>query len=267
MLARLATHTHHEASIQRLVEYFRTLPEVQALILGGSIAHGFESPTSDIDVMIVVSDEEYHERLRDGRLQFFDNQVCTYDGGYVDGKYLGLNVLSKLAEAGSEPARFAFQDAKILLSRLDTLEATLQRITRYPVEGKPERMRRFYAQFEAWHWYANEGLRLNDRYLLGVSLAKLVLFGGRLILAHNELLYPYHKWFLKVLERADDKPPALLECISSLHDHPSAESIEKFYEGVATFRAWEVPDIGWPNQFMLDSELGWLTGAIAVDDL
>ena len=260
-------YAHHAASVQRLVDSFRTLPEVEALLLGGSIAHGFAAPASDIDVMIIVSDQEYEDRLRDGRLQFFDNQVCTYDGGYVDGKYLGLGLLKKLAESGSEPARFAFLDAHVLLSRIETLDHTLRAITRYPVETKADRLRRFYAQFEAWHWYATEALKLNDRYLLGVSIAKLVLFGGRLILAHNELLYPYHKWFLKVLERAPDKPQGLLECIDNLQNLPSADRLMAFYQLIANFRAWELPDVGWPNQFMLDSELGWLTGAIAVDDL
>ena len=260
-------YEHHEASIQKVVEYFRTVPEVEALILGGSIAHGFARPDSDIDLMIIVSDREYEERLREGRLQFFDNQSCTYDGGYAEGKYLGLEMLRKLAESGSEPARFAFLDSQVLLSRIDTLDETLRAITRYPVEHKTERMRRFYAQFEAWNWYTNEGLRLNDPYLLGISVAKLVLFGGRLILAHNELLYPYHKWFLKMLERADEKPPDMLDCISNLHRQPAADTVMTFYQMVANFRAWEVPDVGWANQFMIDSELSWLSGTTAVDDL
>jgi hypothetical protein len=260
-------YPHHETSIQRLVDYFRTVPEAEALILGGSIAHGFAGPGSDIDVMIIVSDRAYEDRLREGRLQFFDNQICTYDDGYVDGKYLGLSMLTKLAASGSEPARFAFLDARVLLSRIPTLDRTLQAITRYPVKGKVERMRRFYAQFETWHWYAHEALKLNDRYLLGVSIAKLVLFGGRLILAHNELLYPYHKWFLKLLGRAADKPPSLLDAIHGLQRDPSADNIGRFYQLIGSFRAWEAPEIDWPSQFMLDSELGWLTGTTAVDDL
>jgi len=260
-------YSHHETSIQKVVQYFRTVPEVEALILGGSIAHGFASRSSDIDVMIIVSDREYQARLEEGHLQFFDNQSCTYDGGYVDGKYLSPSLLRKLAESGSEPARFAFLDARVLFSRMEELDETIRSITRYPVEGKTERIRRFYAQFEVWNWYASEALKLDDRYLLGVSVAKLVLFGGRLILAHNELLYPYHKWFLKILERAKDKPAALMECIGNLHDRPSADTIRMFYETVAGFRAWEMPDIGWSNQFMLDSELGWLHGTTAVDDL
>lgn len=260
-------YPHHDESIRRLTEYFRTVSDAEALILGGSIAHGFASPGADIDVMIVVADGDYDERLRDGRLQFFDNQVCTYEGGYIDGKYISPSVLRTLADRGSEPARFAFQDARVLLSRMDGLERLLEEVTRYPAAQKHDRMRRFYAQFEAWHWYAGEGLKLNDRYLLGASVAKLVLFGGRLILAHNELLYPFHKWFLTVLERAPDRPVDLMERIAHLHADPSAETITAFYQTVAGFRAWEMPETGWPNQFMLDSELNWLSGTTAIDDL
>jgi nucleotidyltransferase-like protein len=259
-------YAHHAESIQRTVQQFTRDPEVQALILGGSIAHGFATTASDIDVMIIVADGQYEERLRDGRLQYYDPTLCTYDGGYVDGKYLGHGFLEKVAAAGSEPARFAFLDAQVLFSRIDGLDDVLRRIVQYPAAGKAERLQRFYAQFEVWHWYAEEALRLTNRYLLGTAVSKLVLFGGRLILAHNEMLYPYHKWFLKVLEGAADKPPDLLPRIAALCDEPSEEHIRAFYETVVQFRAWEC-NVPWPTQFMLDSELNWVHGTCPVEDL
>ena len=70
-----------------------------------------------------------------------------------------------------------------------------------------------------------------------------------------------------MLERADEKPPGMLECISNLHHQPTADTVMTFYQMVANFRAWEVPDVGWANQFMIDSELSWLSGTTAVDDL
>lgn len=260
-------YQHHEESIGKVAEYFKQELEVEALLLGGSIAHGFEIPTSDIDLMILVSDQCYAERLSQGRLHFFSKELCTYDDGYVDGKYLGTSFLEQVAENGSEPARFAFQDARVLFSRGMSIEARLRAIVRYPVEEKAERLRRFYAQFEAWHWYATEALKLENRYLLGVSVGKLVLFGSRLILAHNELLYPYHKWLLRVLEGARDKPPALLASIERLYENPSGESVQQFYELVKGFREWDTSGTFWPVQFMLDSELNWQTGTTSVDDL
>jgi hypothetical protein len=259
-------HEHHQESIQKAVQHFTNDPEVQALLLGGSIAHGFAAPASDIDVMIIVSDRDYEERVRDGRLQFFDPTMCTYEGGYVDGKYLGQGFLRKVAEAGSEPARFAFLDAQVLFSRIDGVDAILRAIVQYPVADKAARMQRFYAQFEVWHWYAHEALKLKNQYLLGVAVGKLVLFGGRLILAHNELLYPYHEWFLKVLEGAADKPNHLLSRIAALYADPREENIRAFYETVVQFHPWEC-NVPWPTQFMLDSELNWLDGRCPIDDV
>ena len=260
-------YRHHEESIDNVIEYFKKEPEVQALLLGGSIAHGFAAPASDVDVMMLVSDQHFEERLSQGRLTFYNKELCTYAEGYVDGKYLSASHLKRVAEKGSEPARFAFQDARVLFSRGESLDQQLRSIARYPVEGKAERLRRFYAQFEAWNWYASEGLRLGNRYLLGLAVSKLVLFGGRLILTHNEILYPYHKWFLRVLEGAKDKPPALLQSIENLYQGASTENVRQYYELVKNFRDWGMMPTTWPAQFMLDSELNWQTGATPIDDL
>jgi predicted nucleotidyltransferase len=260
-------YAHHAETIQRVVEHFQSDGEVEALLLGGSVAHGFERPESDIDLLIIVSDERHAQRSLLGQLAFYSSELCTYPEGYVDGKYLSPGLLQLLAEKGSEPARFAFQDAGVLFSRLDGLDATLTRITRYPLEAKAERMVRFAAQLEAWNWYASEALKLDNPYLLGVSVDKLVLFGGRLILAHNELLHPYHKWFPRVLENAPDKPADLMTAIGDLLAGPSGENIGRFYEMVKGFREWGSLDVSWPVQFMADSELNWVNGPTPIDDL
>lgn len=80
-------HPHHLISIQRVTEYFQRDPEVIALLLGGSIAHGFETETSDVDIVIFVSDEEYQRRLASNQIHFFNTELTTYAGGYVDGEY------------------------------------------------------------------------------------------------------------------------------------------------------------------------------------
>ena len=260
-------HPHHAQSIQNVTEYFQHDPEVLAVLLGGSIAHGFESPTSDVDIMIFVSDENYQQRFQKGEIHFYNKELCTYEGGYVDGKYLSPEFVKQVAAGGSEPARFAFAGSQVLFSKVDGFAGQVNKAEEYPVAQKEERIKRFYAQFEAWHWYSNEALRLGNQYLLGTSVSKFILFGGRLILAHNELLYPYHKWFLKVLEGAKDKPAELLPCIYLLNESPTAEKIEAFYEKIRTFQPWTDTPFSWPAQFMLDSELNWMDGRTSVDDL
>jgi predicted nucleotidyltransferase len=258
---------HHTQSIRNVTEYFQRDAEVLALLLGGSIAHGFETPSSDIDILLLVSDEDHKKRTEETRLHFFNMELCTYEGGYVDGKYLGLGFLEQVKHKGSEPARFAFAGSRVLFSRVDGLADEICRIAEYPVAEKGERIEKFYAQFEAWHWYCQEALRLNNQYLLGTSANKFILFSGRLILAHNELLYPYHKWFLRVLEGAKEKPEGLLDCIYQLNSAPTAENVEALYEKVKNFQPWSDGGLSWPTRFMFDSELNWLDGKTPVDDL
>jgi predicted nucleotidyltransferase len=260
-------HSHHTQTIQNVKEYFERDPEVLALLLSGSIAHGFQSLTSDVDIMIFVSEADYQKRFQTGQLHFFNRDLCTYEGGYVDGKYLSLNFVKQVLEKGSEPARFAFEGSQVLFSRVEGFAEGVCRIAEYPASEKANCIKRFYAQFEAWHWYCGEALGRGNRYLLGTAVSKLILFGGRLILTHNEMLYPYHKWFLKVLEGAKDKPADLIDCIQALTESPTAENIKTFYEKVKTFQPWSDNPYSWPVQFLLDSELNWMDGKTPVDDL
>lgn len=260
-------HPHHQRALDAAVATLRRDPAVRAVLLGGSIAHGFERPGSDVDLMIVVDEADYETRMREGRPSFATNEACEWQGGYVEGKYVSRRFLEDVARAGSEPARFAFQDARVLHSDLDGLDALLAAIVRYPVEGKIERIARFAAQFEAWHWYGHEALELGDRYLLGLAVAKTTLFGGRLLLAHNERLFPYHKWFLRVLEGAPDRPPDLMERIAALHADPSQANLLGFWAAIRNFRAWETGDQPWPVRFLHDSELNWQSGHTPIDDL
>ncbi|MBN1518447.1 hypothetical protein JXA32_17935 [Candidatus Sumerlaeota bacterium] len=259
--------SHHQESIQRVSAYFQQDPEVQALLLGGSLAHGFARPVSDVDVMIIVSDQDYAMRHERRQMHFFNRELCGFPEGYVDGKYIGAGILKQIADRGSEPSRFAFLDSQIIFSHIEGLSEILQAIVRYPVEDKEARIKRFYAQFETWNWYAQEALKHQNKYLLGVSISRLILFGGRLVLAHNEMLYPYHKWMLRVLESAPDKPEGMLSAIQQLLDDPASENIQRFFELVIHFRQWITPGTSWPNQFMIDSEMNWLRGESPIDDI
>ncbi len=261
-------HPHHTQSIQNITDYFQRDPEVLALMLGGSIAHGFETATSDIDILIFVSNEDYQKRFAANQVHFFNRDLTPYEGGYVDGKYTTPTFVKQVIAKGSDPARFAFSGGQILFSNIAGFADDVRRAAEYPHAEQAERMKRFYAQFEAWHWYCGEALRLKNNYLFGTSVSKFILFSGRLILAHNELLYPYHKWFIKVLEHAQAKPVALLPAIHALTEFPSRENVEALYEAVKHFRTW-VDDsaFDWPTQFMLDSELNWLAGHTPVDDV
>ncbi len=258
---------HHRETIERTVQHFAGDPEVKGLILAGSIAHGFCTASSDVDVMIVVSEQDLREREQRGRTCFFSRELCTYEAGYVDGKYVSDALLRDVAARGSEPARFAFQDAELLFAKQAGLRELLRAIPVYPRAEKQARLFRFQAQFEAWLWYCGEALKTQNLPLLRWAAAKLTLFGGRIVLAHNELLYPYHKWFLRVLAGAPQKPDALLQHIEQLAVSPSPALLEDFARSLRGFCDWRANHGNWPAQFMRDSELNWLAQAAPVDDI
>lgn len=260
-------HTHHRETLRRTTDHFAADPGVTGLLLAGSLAHGFASAASDVDVLIVVPDEDLRERLRTARTCFFSLELCTYADGYVDGKYTSEAFIREVAVRGSEPARFAFQDARILFSRSESLAATIAAAARYPVEEKAARLWRFQAQFEAWYWYCGEALKKGNLPLLRTAVSKLTLFGGRIVLAHNEALYPFHKWFLRVLREVPQQPAGLMELIEALAQNPTRETIDAFAAAIRGFRTWEISHATWPAQFMQDSEMNWLHHPAPVDDI
>jgi hypothetical protein len=258
---------HHRQTVERVIEHFRSDREVAAILLVGSIAHGFAEERSDVDIALVVSEQDRQRRAAAGQLTLYAPGLATYEHGYVDAKYVSVEFLDAVERRGSEPARYAFAHARVLTSQLAGLDEQLERIARYPVADKEARLARFHGQLQAWHWYSAQAASRRDDYLMNLAAAKLSLFAGRLVLAHNEILYPYHKWFLRVLEQAPEQPAGLSRALSTLNRDPSAEHARALYDLVNGFRAWPTGEIRWGEHFLRDAELGWLHGHAAIDDL
>lgn len=259
---------HHADSIENLVREFQGNPKILALVLGGSLAHGFARPDSDIDVSILLSTDDMAVHRQAGRLHYNNRSLCTYDG-YIDGKYVDLEFLRLVAARGSDPIRYAFEGARILFSRVPALEPLLADIVRYPVREKTERRRRFAAQLLAWRWYYSEGVRQTNAYLRVLALQKITLFTCRLVLNENEQLYPYHKWMHRVTLAAARQPINLAARLDQLLQDHSWELVDGHVREMLAFAGLDfaATDAVWPSQFMRDSELRWVTGEPAIDDL
>src|SRR4051812_17877591 len=90
-------YKQHQETIKNITERFQKMDDVLGLLISGSIAHGFAREDSDVDIMIVVSDEDYNSRLKTGNMHYFDKLDCAYEDGYVDGKYISMEFLKKVA--------------------------------------------------------------------------------------------------------------------------------------------------------------------------
>jgi predicted nucleotidyltransferase len=258
---------HHERTIRRLADHFSKQEDCLAVIVGGSIAKGLEREDSDVDVMLVVTDELYREKWERNELFYITAEFCDYPGGYVDGKIVNLGYITAAAERGNEITRAAFKGVFVVYSKIEGLEEIVRKIPEYQANEKRGKIQSFYAQFECAYWYLGEAIRWNDRYLLSHAVSQLVLYGGRLILAHNEMLYPYHKFLMTELRRAPEKPENLMELIEALLEEPNAENAKAFYDAIKGFRFWNEAWEAWQTRYLKDTELAWLDNRAFIGDI
>jgi predicted nucleotidyltransferase len=247
---------HHQDTINNVIKKMKENDNVLALIIAGSIAHGFAAEDSDVDIMIVVSDEEYAERHKNGQLLYWENESSTYEGGYVDGKYVCVDYIKSIAKDGYEAAKFAFNGVHIAFSKIPELEELIKEAAQYPMRYKENRIKWFYSKFHEWYWYYNDGVKKNNSYMISYTLSNMILFGGRAVLAYNELLFPYHKWFLKVLEGAKEKPEDIINIINTALDTKSPDDVKKFADAIINFTDWGIETNQWAKCLMADLDLG-----------
>jgi len=257
---------HHERAIQKQVERFEQDETCLAIIVGGSIAKGMEREDSDVDVMLVVTDDVYREKWEKNQLCYFSVEFCDYAGGYIDGKFINIDYLKEAAERGNEVTRSSFNGTFVAFSRVPEVEELIRRIPAYQSQERRQKIQSFYAQIEIAYWFTTEARKRNDNYMLHRAVADLVFFGSRLILAHNEVLFPYHKFLMAELAKAPEKPEGLMGLIDALLEEHSDENAKAFYEAVKNFRFWneamEFPAV----RFMKDVELAWLTRTPYIGD-
>lgn len=255
------------AALETFLNRYRTQTEFTAILLAGSLAHGFATDDSDIDIILVATEETFQKRSAARTLAFSLWDICNYEGGYIDCKIVSKKSLQQIAKNGSDAARYAFKDAQILLSRMDGLQPLLQEICRFPSERQADRQHRFACQLLAWKWYLSQAEAKQNAYLQHLACQKFTLFACRLVLNHNRLLYPYHKWMLAEAKRAALQPESLQASLSDFLDTPSFDRAQSIADTLLAFLGLDEKRIDWPNQFMTDSEQNWLHHEPPVDDL
>lgn len=245
---------HHQEAIDKFVGLYKNDPSVLALLLCGSIAHGFDEPESDIDICIVITPEEYEKKKSANKLAFSVHDICEYPNGYIDCKIADVNFLEKIAKQGSDAIRYAFKNNTVLHSKIENIQILLNNVARYPTEQVDERRKRFASQLLAWKWYYSEAIKKDNKYLEFLAIQKLVLFSSRIVLNENKLLYPFHKWMLRVVETAEQQPDQFAQRINELLAGHSLEKVNQFCEYVFNFIDFTEKTVDWPNHFLKDSE-------------
>ena len=253
---------HHEAAVASLLPELKSDSEALAMILGGSLARGWGRADSDIDGHLVISDEAMARRIeRDDLVYPRKEEHCDYEGGYFDLKCVTLSMLEEAAVRGSEPFRNSYIGAQVRWSRLDApLDDLLARVTAYPEAGHAEKVLAFSCHLEGLRWFALEAKKRDDPYLMAWSAQRSCLFAGRLILAHNRILFPFHKWFMRSVAEAPDKPAGFVEAMRAAVTTPNVETNHALSDLALGFQDWGTPPIGWWNPFIRHTEWAWRNG-------
>ena len=251
---------HHQAAIQRLSEHFQADPRYLALIIGGSVAKRRALPDSDLDLMLIVTDAFYNERRANGTDHFKTSNLADLGldpAGTLEGKLLNWQFLLNAAERGSEPTRFSFVEAVVAYSHLPELEAQMQAITAYPTQEQPAKILSFGGQVANWSGYVSAAAKRQDAFASAYAAANLVLFAGRLILVHNQRLYPGPKWFMTELGRAPQKPAGFMEQLQALLAAPTGPNSDAIVASILQFRDWGVTIPQVIGAYIEDSERRW----------
>ena len=187
-------YKHHEDSINNLIHLYKDNPEVQAIVLGGSIAKGRERIDSDIDVIIIVNETMYQSLKSQNKLSECFSDHCTYEKGYFDIKYFTKEYITEASKRGSEPTRNSFIGTRCIFSKDSEIDEIIKRIPVYPVWEKEDKILSFYSALDlnsGFFW--GEAKKAKDTYLKYRTATDIVLFGMRMLLAYNEKLFPCPK--------------------------------------------------------------------------
>ena len=258
-------HEHHRRAIDKAKDRLLAEPDVLAVLVGGSIAKNIERPDSDVDLIVVTTDDGWRRRRHANAVAFLWHDLTDNDGGYVEGRYVSRSFVLAAAERGSEPTRHSFTGTFAVHCVDPAITTALPLIPRYPDHDRQRRINAFLAQLQLNRWFFwHEARRRNDPYLRTRAASDIVLFGVRLILAHNRILFPCQKRLMETLAGATEKPADIIQLATDFLNAPTDETMEAFCRCVADFQPWGSPDL--LSQFLADVELSWFESAAPIGE-
>lgn len=223
-------YPHHIESAQKLRKYFEGQESVIAVVLDGSTVKGNARPDSDIDAIIVVTEEKYAELAAQNRLAEVIPGHCTYEGGYFDIKYKTKAILRRAAEHASEPTRNAYVKAQVLCTTDAEIPALVAAIERYPEHTVADKIRCFCANLQL-----NRGYFLNivpeDNSYMRAHLAQEIVYSVyRLILIENRALFPCNRRLEETVRACKKRPDDILELGKAFLQEITVKRCEAFVQ-------------------------------------
>ncbi|MGP1273091.1 MAG: DUF4037 domain-containing protein [Phycisphaerales bacterium] len=260
-------HDAQRETLARFVERCTADNSVLGVVLSGSLVRGWGNAASDVDVIVVVTDDEYERRRASATLTTYDTAIATYPNGAIDTKHVTAGYLDLAERQASEPTRNAFVKAHAAHDKLGDLQDRINRVAAYPEDQRERKLARFAAQLETYRWFIGEADKRENTYLRAWCASHAALFAARLVLTHNRLFFPFHKWVMRALEDCRDKPDGLREAIELAVSEPSCETVHPLCDLVLGFRDWPKDPLDWAGAFHRDTEQVWMRHEPGIDNI
>lgn len=221
---------HHIDSIQKLKDYFIGTEGLIAIVLDGSVVKGNARPDSDIDAVIVVTEEKFAQLAAQNRLAEVIPGHCTYEGGYFDIKYKTKAILQQSALHASEPTRNAYVKAQVIYTTDAEIEQIVPRISAYPEHEAADKVACFNANLQLNRGYFLQCVPESNAYMRAHLADEIVYSVYRLILIENRMLFPCNRRLEETVEKCSRRPQDIIRLGAKFLREITVENCEAFVQ-------------------------------------
>lgn len=254
-----------ERALAAYIDSVRDEPATLAVIAVGSVARGEERPDSDVDVYLVVDDEAFAAASAADRFAWVERQGLDYPGSYIDIKLASPGYLETAAERADDPTRASFAGARVAFTRIDGLEALIERIVSLPDGEWDERVRSHVAQARLYGGYfLRQAVERGDEFLLRHAGLHLALAAARAALASARVLMPGPKYISKLV-RSVPAPQGFVEVWDRVVAEPDLDSATALLALVDELLPGTLTPDETLSIFIRDNELPWLRGTVPAE--
>lgn len=234
-------YKHHQESIEIMRDYFAQKPEVIAVVLGGSVPKNCARPDSDIDGMVIITEEAYEQRKKTNTTTETIHGMCTYDEGYFDIKYMTKDYLIDAAKRANEPTRNSFVSSQVLYTIDDSIPEIIAQIEVFQESEYEDKMLSFHSNFWLNYYYFWKSCPIDGFMKLHV-VNEIIYSVYRMILQQNKILFPSNRRLEDFVADAKNKPEQIIELAATFitnMDDPSCDAFVNAYLDWTTYNAPE----------------------------
>ena len=211
--------------VNKLLNQYNIDDSVLGVILVGSAGKGYQDEYSDIDLEVVVTENQYDTLEK-------NSQKIIHTKNY-DLTFTTINKLQQVKESERDEDHWRYRDCPVLLDKTDRLKGILRKMTRYNMNSRLDRLKRYYLGYWENSLNAMGCLRhKNDwgaRIYAALAMQELI----RLLFNFNYHWAPKVQWAFREIHLLQRKPINLESQIVSILTKPNLKKLSTLWDETA----------------------------------